>query len=74
MRVCVKCGEAYVLTSSKPGYIDECGDCGAEHEVAIIGISLRDKKGVLVGIPESLLAVCDAVGVDQIAELRNGLQ
>ena len=59
MRLCVKCGEAYVLTPSKPGYINECGECGAG-DVA------------LIGIPEHLLAVSDLVGVDQISELRGG--
>ena len=71
MRLCVKCGEAYVLTPSKPGYINECGDCGAD-DVAMIGVNLRDANGVLVGIPEHLLAVGDLVGVDQISELRGG--
>lgn len=57
MRVCVKCGEPYVLTSNKPGYINECADCGAD-DVA------------LVGVPEHLLAVCDSVEAGQLSEMK----
>ncbi len=59
MRVCVKCSEAYVLTSNKPGYINECADCGAD-DVA------------LNSVPDHLMAIGDNVGSDQITELRGG--
>ncbi len=59
MRVCRQCREAYVLTANKPGFIWQCGDCGAD-DVA------------LVGIPDHLMAIGDAIGADQITELRGG--
>ncbi len=59
MRVCVVCGEAYVLTSNKPGFINECGDCGLEHEVE------------LAPVPDHLMAIGDAIGADQITEMRD---
>lgn len=27
-RICVYCTEPYTLTRTKPGYANECGDCG----------------------------------------------
>ena len=32
IRICVKCNEEYKLYRGKPGFINECGECGLSSE------------------------------------------
>ena len=34
-RICVKCGDEYILVKGKPGLINECRECGKESEKGI---------------------------------------
>lgn len=38
-RQCRTCGDFYVLTANKPGYVWECGPCGRESEVPLVAVS-----------------------------------
>lgn len=57
-RQCVKCGEYYEPTKNKPGFVNECSECGAESE-ARRNVVLHSPYSYLEGIGMVALAVTD---------------
>ncbi len=43
MRSCVKCGDNYALFKGKPGFVNECANCGRDSEKGMTKL-----KGVMI--------------------------